>query len=151
MKVLSLAAVNVKIANDNFGTLSFGGQGESIGTISYSYTNNMFNMETTADGGAAVSHNASKAATITINILQTSDAAADLAEFFMQCWNNPVIARSQITCSDATNNIDFTAIEAFPVKYPDNQLTDTAAQRTFQFVCRELIPNEHPTNSHYEA
>lgn len=150
MKLLSLASVNVKIANQTLGNLSFGGDGEALGTISYSYTNNMFNMETTADGGAAVSHNASRAATITISIIQTSDACADLADYISKCWDNPVAAGAVMTCCDGTNNIDFVAADVFPAKYPDNQIAETPAQRSFQFVCARLVPNEHPTMSHYQ-
>ena len=150
MKVFSLAAVTATIKNPYYGNATFGGEqyiklgggGKLVDSIKYAFTNNMFNMSSTADGGAVVAHNASKMASINFNIEQTSPHIIILSEFYKWCWVHPELAESEITVRDDTGNIAFEATGVFPVKFPDNEVGSQSSTRDFGFSAVSLIPQE---------
>lgn len=144
MKVISLASANISINNTNRGDLiSFGGGGKQLGQITYSFDNQMFNVQTTADGGYAVSHNASKSGKVTIQFNQTSPVIDTLCEYLLWCRDNPEIANANITITDSSGVINMEAKDCFPNEYPQNEIGESAAQRTFTFVCGVIIPKEY--------
>lgn len=146
MKVLSLAAVNMTITNPTKGQISIGGGGKQVGSVAYQHSQEAYTMQASPDGGAAFSHNASKAGTITISIQQTSEYAALLADFCMFCWNNPANAASTITITDATGNISCVASNCFPRQYPGVTVGGTVGERTFDFLSDNIDPKEHGGN-----
>lgn len=144
MKVISLASANVTINNSNRGDmLSFGGSGKLLGQLSYAYANNVFDMESTPDGGYAVSHNASKVGTVTIEFTQTSPVVDMLCEYILWCRDNPELAAAKITVTDSTGVINMQAIDCVPQSYPANSLQATAQTRTFTFLCGIINPQEY--------
>lgn len=138
MRVLSLAKVNVSIRNENYGTLSIGGGGANIGSIAYTYENEMFKITSTPDGGAAASHNASHSATVTLTIKQTAPQVKELNDFIRWCWANPVAASSELVISDETGNISATAANLLPKKIPDNTINEEVGDRQFEFITPDL-------------
>ena len=146
MRVLSLAKVSVSIENSELGKLSFGanksisisGGGNSLGSIGYAYENEIFKITSTADGGAAASHNASKAATVTIAIKPTSPVIKELNDFIRWCWVNPTQAASKLTIIDETGNICATAYNILPKKIPDNTVNEEIGERSFDFITPDL-------------
>ena len=141
-RVLSLASVTLTIFNDTYGRISLGGGGKSIGTVSYSFEEDAFSMSTSADGGASVAHNKSDAGTISISYQQTSPQIPDLIRFIRWCKENPHLAESTMTSRDLTGNINFQANGVFPIKIPDNTVTGSIGDRTFNFISTEIIPEE---------
>ena len=144
MKVISLASMNVSIVNDNYDELiSFGGGGKQIGSASYSFTNDMFRMNTSADGGYSVSHNASKSGTVSIDIQQTSPVVDTLCKYILWCRDNPELASATITISDSTGIINVTGVDCVPTSYPGNSVGESAATRNFSFAVGVLTPQEY--------
>ena len=144
MKVISLASANITINNPNRGDLiSFGGGGKQLGSISYSFESDIFSRTTTPDGGYAFSHNASKAGTVTITFTQTSSHIPTLAEYILWCRDNPDLAAAKILVTDSTGIINFEAVDCLPIKYPDNELGESANTRQFQFACGVISPKEY--------
>ena len=144
MKVVSLASANITINNKNRGDLiSFGGGGKQLGSIAYSFKDDIFSMETTKDGGYAVSHNASKAGTVVISFTQTSDHIDTLCEYILWCRDNPELAAASITIADSTGIINMEAKDCVPQSYPQNELSENINQRQFTFLCGVIIPKEY--------
>lgn len=144
MKVISLASSNITINNRGRGDMiSFGGAGKMIGTITYGFENNVFEMESTPDGGYAVSHNASKMGTIKIDFVQTSPNVDILCEYILWCRDNPELAAAEITITDSTGVMNLQAIDCVPQGYPDNTLQNTPQNRSFTFLCGQIIPKEY--------
>ena len=142
MQVFSLANVNVSIDNASIGSkLSLGGGGKNIGSIGYSFMNDIFSMNTSADGGATVSHNKSKAGTVSISIKQTSPYIRALEDYILQCRENPSQAAATITISDTTGNIQAVCSDCFPRNIPGNNVGDSPADRGFEFLCAEININ----------
>jgi hypothetical protein len=142
MRVVSLAAVNVSIKNDAYGNISIGGGGKMVGSIAYEYENNIFNIESTPDGGAAASHNASKAGSITITIKQTSPQIKELNDFIRWCWDNPTEAVSAITINDNTQNMVAFANDVLPQKLPNNTISETTNDRQYTFLAGTIITSD---------
>lgn len=141
-KVFSLTTVTVVIENESKGAITIGGAGKLVGSVSYSFNDDNFSMSSTPDGGYVASFNGSKAGTISIAFRQTSSHIAELTEFVSWCKSNPALANSKITISDTLGNIACIANGVFPVKQPDNSVSATVGDRTFDFVAGEIIPEE---------
>lgn len=142
MKVFSLSTVNVVITNSTYGQITIGGSGKLLGEVRYGYVNDLFRMQTTPDGGAVFDYNKSLAGTINITFKQTSYHIAELLDFIRWCRNNPQSAESSITITDTLGNIACQASAVFPSKIPDNSVTETASDRTFDFHAGEIISEE---------
>ena len=144
MKVVSLASANITINNSNRGDIiSFGGGGKQIGSISYGFTDNIFDMSTTKDGGYAASHSASRAGTITISFSQTSEHIDTLCEYILWCRDNPELAGAGITIADSTGIINMEAKDCVPQNDPQNELGESITNRQFTFLCGVIIPKEY--------
>lgn len=141
-KVFSLASVTLTIENGTFGTITIGGGGNLLGTVGYAYDNSLFSVDSTADGGAAVSFNNSLAGTVDISLKQTASKIDEMCEFIMKCRTQPEVAESIITCRDKSGNINFVANGSFPAKIPANSMSERVSDRTFNFVSCEIVPGE---------
>lgn len=141
-KVFSLTTVTVVIENNMLGNITIGGAGKLLGTVSYSYDNDIFGMDSTPDGGYVSNFNASKAGKISVTFKQTSSHIAELTEYYNKCRDNPEQAMATLRITDSLGNIAATANGVFPVKIPDNSVADTAGNRTFEFVAGEIISEE---------
>ena len=142
MKVFSLTTVTVVIENDTKGNITIGGAGKLVGSVAYDYTENMFTMDSTPDGGYVSNFNGSKAGTISIAIKQTSSHIPELTDFIQWCRSNPELAMSKVTITDTLGNIACTANGVFPNKIPGNTVGRDAQDRTFEFVAGEIISEE---------
>lgn len=141
-KVFSLTTVTVVLDNPTRGTITIGGAGKLVGQVSYGYTNNIFSMDDTPDGGYVASFNGSKAGSVSISLKQTSSHIAELIDFMMWCRENPGLAMSKITISDTLGNIACVANGVFPAKIPENAVGETVSDRRFEFVAGEIISEE---------
>lgn len=141
-RVFSLASVNATIENEYFGQITIGGGGKLLGTISYDYDNSLFDITSTADGGAAVSFNKSLAGKVSISFRQTAPKIDELTDFIMKCRTEPEKAESTITCRDNSGNINFYATGVFPTRIPSNSMGERIGDRTFDFGCCEINPGE---------
>lgn len=150
MQVLSLASVSVKISNANYGNVNLGGNryielaggGKLVDSISYSFTNDMFSVSSTADGGAYVSHNASRAGEISISCNQTSPHVPMLRNFFKWCQANPELAESTLIITDRTGNIACSCTGVFPTKLPEVTVSGTAGSQSFAFGAADIEAQE---------
>ena len=139
MNVYSLADVHITIMNDSTGEqIALGGGGENLGSVGYSYDRNIFNMNVTPDGGATVSVNKSKAGTIELSFTQGCPYIAELTRYFNWCRENYTKAAATITGADSVGNINFNAINCFPVKIPNNTMGETPTERTFEFKATQI-------------
>ena len=141
-KVFSLASVNLTIDNEYFGQITISGGGKLLGSVGYSFANNLFDVTSTADGGAAVSFNKSLAGSVSISFTQTSPKIDEITDFILKCRNEPEKAEATITCRDNSGNINFFANGAFPSKLPDNSMGESPSSRSFSFECCEIIIGE---------
>lgn len=141
-KVLSLADVVMTITNDIKGIITIGGGGKQIGSVGYNFKNSPFAVNDTADGGAAVVHNRSKAGTVTLTIQQTSPHVGELVDFIRWARDNPYNAESTITIRDQAGVIACTANGAFPNIFPGNEITSTVGSRQFSWDCVEINSEE---------
>lgn len=134
MKVLSLATTNITINNPIKGQISLGGAGgKLLGSIQYNYQNAPFTIQTTPDGGAAYSHNASRAGTITISIMQTSDYCDILDEFIAFCRSHPAEGISDIIIKDTAGCINISAKDCAPAQAPGKTIGASAQERAYSF------------------
>lgn len=138
--VFSLSSVVLTINNPNRGLITIGGGGKLVGSIGYSFKDSMFTQETTADGGAVVSFNKSKAGSVTVDITQTSPIIKDLVDYLLWCREHPELAFADIECRDATGNLEFSATGVTPVSIPGNTVGSTATSRSFTFNAVEINP-----------
>lgn len=142
VRVYSLTTVTVTLINRNNGAkITIGGNNNTVGNISYDFSNSMFGLESTPDGGAAVSFNKSKAGTINITFKQTSPKIQELTEFLKWCWQNPKLAESTLTIQDTLGIVQCEANGVFPDKYPGNSAGPTAGDRAFGFIASEINPD----------
>lgn len=141
-KVLSLADVVLTITNDIKGVITIGGGGKQVGSVSYSFIRAPFAVMDTADGGAAVSHNRSKAGTVTLSLQQTSPHIGELVDYIRWARDNPYQAESSIVIRDQSGVIACTAVGCFPSSFPDNAVGDTLSNRTFTWGCVEINSEE---------
>lgn len=141
-KVFSLSNVNVTLTTGRGDQISIGGGGKLLGTVSYEYDNSLFDITTSADGGAAVSFNKSLAGTITFDFKQTAPTISVLVDYIMWCRNNPDKAEASLTCRDDSGNIPFSANGVFPNNIPGNTVSETVGNRSFKFKACEIIPEE---------
>jgi hypothetical protein len=142
-KVFSLASVTLTINTGRGDQITIGGGGKLLGSVGYSYdSSSMFDISTTADGGAAVSFNKSLAGTISITFKQTAPTIDELVKYILWCRNNPENAEATVKCIDNSGNINFTATGVFPKSIPQNTVSDSAGDRTFDFAACEIIPEE---------
>lgn len=148
VKTISLASFVLTLNNPNRGDqINIGGGGKLIGNVTYSYENNMFSITSTADGGVVGSHNASLAGNVAIQFTQTSPDIDNLVNYILWCRSNPDLAGdATISAKDSSGVFAFTASGCLPQKIPDNTMQETAATRSFVFLCAELIPNEGGNN-----
>lgn len=142
MKVFSLTTVTVVIENETKGNITIGGAGKLIGSVGYSYSNQMFTMDSTPDGGYVSNFNGSLSGTVSIVIKQTSSHIPELTDFIKWCRSNPGLANSKITITDSLGNIGCVANGVFPVNIPSNSVSGQAQDRTFEFVAGEIIAEE---------
>ena len=144
VKTISLASFNLTLNNPNRGDLiQIGGGGKLIGSVTYSYQQDMFGMTATADGGVVATHNASKFATVSITFTQTSPDIDTLQNYILWCSDNPDLAGAAgITAKDASGVFAFKATGCIPQRIPDNEMSDSATTRQFVFLCASLVPNE---------
>lgn len=141
-KVLSLADVVLTITNDVKGVITIGGGGKQVGSVSYTYLQSPFTVKDTADGGAAVSHNRSKAGGISLSLQQTSPHIGELIDFIRWARDNPYQAESSIVIRDQSGLIACTADGCFPSAFPDNTIGDSLSDRTFTWSCVEINSEE---------
>lgn len=141
-KVLSLADVVVTITNDIKGIITIGGGGKQLGSVGYSFSSEIFQLSPTADGGAAVSHNKSKAGNITLLIQQTSPHIGELVDYIRWARDNPFTAESTILIRDQSGLIACTATGCFPQQIPENSISATVGARNFTWVCAEINSEE---------
>lgn len=141
-KVLSLADVVLTITNDIKGIITIGGGGKQVGSVGYSYNQAPFAVKDTADGGAAATHNSSKAGVITLSIQQTSPHVGELIDFIRWARDNPYQAESSIVIRDQSGIFACTADGCFPSSFPSNQIGDSLANRDFTWDCVEINSEE---------
>lgn len=141
-KVLSLADVVVTITNDIKGIITIGGGGKQLGSVGYSFFSEIFQLSSTADGGAAVSHNKSKAGNVVISIQQTSPHVGEIVDYIRWARDNPYSAESTITIRDQSGLIACTASGCFPQQIPENSINATVSARNFTWVCAEINSEE---------
>lgn len=137
----SLSRVTVTIKNPTFRTLTLAG-GSNRDSISIRRSNELFSKEDSADGNSVMSHNASKAGEIDIVLKQTSSLVADLIAFANFCQSNPELAESTIEIRDSFGVVNVRAEGLFPSILADNDLGQTAGNRTFSFICETLDMQE---------
>ena len=141
-KVFSLTTVTVVIENATKGNITIGGAGKMVGSVGYRYSNDIFSMDTTPDGGYVGNYNGSKAGSINIKLKQTSSHIPELTDFIQWCRSNPQLAMSNITVTDSLGNIACSASGVLPVKIPDNDASERAGDRTFEFLAGEINSEE---------
>lgn len=146
MKVLSLASVNITINNSNRDdVISFGGGGKLLGSVGYSFAEEIFTQVRSADGGYAYGHNASKAGTVTITINQVSAVVDVLDEYILWCRDNPELAAAGITIKDSSGVLHMEAKDCLPNTFPEKIMGATPGERTYTFLCGEVLPKEYMT------
>lgn len=141
-KLFSLTTVTVVIENPTLGNITIGGAGKLLGTVGYSYDDDIFTMDSTPDGGYVSNFNGSRKGRFSIAFKQTSSHIAELTEYINKCRDNPSQAMATLRITDSLGNIAATGNGVFPSKIPDNQVTETAGNRTFDFVAGEIISEE---------
>lgn len=141
-KLFSLTTVTVVIENNLLGNITIGGAGKLLGSVSYSYDDDLFSMESTPDGGYVGNFNGSKKGKFTIRFKQTSSHIAELTEYINKCRDNPEQAMATLRITDSLGNIAATGNGVFPVRIPENTISESVGERAFEFVAGEIISEE---------
>lgn len=132
-KLVSLTTVQVVITNPNYEQIIVGGNGSMMGSISLSRSNSAFAVTGYADGSYTTSYTKNRSGNISLSVSQGSSVINRLTRFINWCEANPNLAESTITVMDSLGVIQGYASGVYPEKLPDNIVSDSVQNRTFNF------------------
>lgn len=134
--ILSIDAVETSIRN-LFGTLSIGGDGSAIGSISLSTATDMWSTKGYATGAWVHNKSLDRHGTCTVSINQLSDTVIRLIKlcsiFYTGNYQGLTLA-----VSDSAGNRVATCTDCYIVKIPDQSWGTEAEDQSWQFTCGKI-------------
>lgn len=123
-----------------FGTISLGGEGSYLGTISLSLNEDLWTTTGYATGGWVHNKSLDKHGTASVTLNQLSDP---VSKFIQLCniyytGNYPGFT---LSLSDIDGNKIATCIDCYITKIPDQVYANSASDQTWSFTCGQINYN----------
>lgn len=119
--------------NQMFGDISIGGEGDAVGSIEISRTQNMWETETFSTGAWVHNKNLSKAGTAVLNISQLSNKVERLKMMFNIYYTGDY-GGCTLTLVDSYGNKVCTCTDSLIQTIPAQTFAETAGRQTWTFV-----------------
>ena len=120
-----------------FGTISIGGEGSYVGSVSFNRQANMFDTQGYATGAWVHNKNLSRVGTATVQLNQLSDAVSKfikLAEtFYSGDFDGFTISLVSITGEKVASGID-----SYFTKVPSQDFAESAGNQTWELTCGQV-------------
>ncbi len=140
MSTYSFGEVGITMQHPLVGVLSLNGEG--MGSITKSFTDNLTESEKGADGSTMVTKVISRRGTLTIEVLQSSYAAKWLTQYNNVLDNAPAsswMAGSLQMIENYDNGLTTTATGLSPVKRPDGKNAQQGALKSFEYFTPNMV------------
>lgn len=143
MKKYSLANYILSVdPNDSsiksmFGTISIGGEGNAIGSISLSVSSSMWSTEGYATGAWIHNKNLDKHGSVTISINQLSDKVVKLIQLVKLYYGKDYDGFT-LAVSDINGNKVASCIDCYIEKIPEQSFGTTASDQRWTFTCGQI-------------
>ncbi len=124
--------------NAMFGTISIGGEGNAVGSITLETSNDMWQTKGYATGAWIHSKNLSRIGTATISLSQLTDAVAKFKTLCNKFYQADY-AGFTLTLSDIDGNKIADCIDAYIRKVPAQENGETAADQQWVFTCGQIV------------
>lgn len=135
----SFADLPTVFSHPDVGQLSL--QGEGLGSITYAMANDMTQHDQAADGSVMTSKIKTKNGTVTIQVQQTSDAAAWFRKYINYVDSAPTDRYTQASCISSSKlmRVTHTATGLAPQKRPDASYQQAGQQVAFTFMAEKIV------------
>lgn len=134
--ILSIEPNDPRI-REMFGTISIGGEGSYVGSVTLRRSNNMFDTTSFATGGWVHNKNMSRVGSVSLTLNQLSDKVMKfikLSETFLtgdfDGFTLSLMSNDSVKVANA--------IDAYIVKVPDQEFADSASNQTWEFTCGQV-------------
>ena len=120
-----------------FGTFSIGGEGSTVGSVSFNRSTDTFSTQGFSTGGWVHNKNLSRVGTVSLQLSQLSDAVAKfikLADTFL--GGDYEGFTLTLTSNDGVKVA--TAVDAYIVKVPAQEFTESASNQTWDFTAGQI-------------
>lgn len=144
MPKYSLANYILSIESDNqtlrdmFGSISIGGEGSMLGSITISLANNLWTTASYPTGGWVHSKNLSRVGTIELTINMLSDSTSRFKKMVGVYYTGDY-GSFTLSISDNEGNELVSAIDCLPQNYASLSLTESPQDQTWTFTCGQII------------
>lgn len=143
MKRYSLANYQLTIeANDPslasmFGSITIGGEGQHVGSVSFARTNNAFNTTSFATGAWVHNKNLSRVGTVSLSLNQLSNHIQTLMRMSDAFLTNDYDGFT-LTLTSLTGEKVADAIDAYITRVPAQTFAESAEMQTWEFTCGKV-------------
>lgn len=132
-------------SNDNeikqmFGTISIGGEGSYLGSISLSIENPIWNTTGYATGAWVHNKNLDKHGTATLNLNQLSDAVSRFIQLAKLYYSGDYNGFT-LSLSDIGGNRIATCVDCYIREIPDQTFESQAGNQNWVFTCGQINYN----------
>lgn len=128
---------NIFIGEDGQ-SISIGGEGNHIGSISISRSADMYSIDSYNTGGYVFNKNLDASGSLTVNINQLSDIVAKFKQLCNILYNGDFEPLT-LTVYDSSVHAVAECIDCYPKKIPDQSFGNDAADQTWEFVVGRVI------------
>lgn len=137
--ILSIEPQDSQIKN-MFGTISVGGEGSYLDSISLSIANEMFTTQGYSTGGWVHTKNLDRHGTATLTLNQLSDKVGRFIQLAKISFSGDYDGFT-LTLSDIDGNKIATCIDCYISKIPDQTFGSSAATQSWSFTCGQINYN----------
>ena len=120
-----------------FGTISIGGDGSYLGSITLSRTTSLFTTQGYPTGGWVHSKNLDRTGTASLNLNQLSSIVAKLVKMLNVYYTGDYDGLT-LSVSDTSGNKIASAIDCYITQIPAQVLGSSAQDQTWSFTCGQV-------------
>lgn len=121
-----------------FGTISIGGEGNYLDSITIDTNSALWSVQGFATGGWVHNKNLDRSGSATLSLSQLSDAIAKLKKLCLISYVGDYDGFT-LTLSNTKGELVATCIDAQISKIPAQDYSETAAMQSWSFVCGKVI------------
>lgn len=137
--ILSIDSNDYEIKNI-FGTITIGGEGDSLDSLSLSHNATMYETTGYATGGWVHNKNLDRHGTATITLNQLSDRVGRFIQLVKLAFSGDYEGFT-LSLSDIDGNQIATCVDCYITKIPDQSFNPQAQNQTWTFTCGQINYN----------
>lgn len=150
-KKYSLADYQVSLADDDLTKITVGGRGAFLGSISVSWSSNVWDKQMDVTGSGVYNKNYDRSGEIRLSLNQLASNTIELMKLWTEYYGDGDNNRTlDITISRNGEDV-IEASTCVLSKMPDWQAQDTAGNREFVFLSMEIVPKIPTTETSTEG